>query len=85
MKIISPNNDGPIHLCTMTGTGYDTTTDRDIASEWALLVNISSCMKNIRRSPPDTDTSNLICTNKKMKDLMWLRKNISTIDSDSMQ
>ncbi|KAL2345925.1 hypothetical protein Fmac_007210 [Flemingia macrophylla] len=42
MEIIPPNNDGPIHLSTVTCSSQDTATNGNIASEWALLVNIGT-------------------------------------------
>ncbi|KAK0571018.1 hypothetical protein LWI29_009927 [Acer saccharum] len=39
MKVVTPNNDGPVHLGTVTSTSKDTTPDRNSAGEWAHLVD----------------------------------------------
>lgn len=46
MEIIPPNNNSPIHLSTMTCSSKDTATNRDIAGEGALLVDVGSCDKS---------------------------------------
>lgn len=43
VKVVPSNNYGPHHLGTLASSRNNTTSDRNIASEWALLVNICSC------------------------------------------
>lgn len=42
MKVVAANNDCPIHLGTMTSTSKNATSDGNIASKWAFLINVSS-------------------------------------------
>ena len=42
MKVVTPDDDGPVHLHLSDDTGQDTSTDGDLAGEWALLVHIVS-------------------------------------------
>lgn len=42
VEIIPANDDSAVHLCRNNTTSQDTTTDRHLARERALLVNISS-------------------------------------------
>jgi hypothetical protein len=43
VKVVPSNNDGPHHLGTVASARKNTTSDRNIASERALLVYICSC------------------------------------------
>ena len=38
MEVLSADDEGSVHLGGNNSTGQDTATDRDITSEWALLV-----------------------------------------------
>lgn len=40
MKIVPSDNNSTLHLYLDNGTTKDATPDRDIASEWALLVDV---------------------------------------------
>jgi len=42
MQVISTDNDGSLHLGGQDYTLKDTTTDRDVSSEWAFLIYISA-------------------------------------------
>jgi len=42
VKVISSDDDGSSHLCSYDNTLDDSSSDADIASEWALLINIST-------------------------------------------
>lgn len=41
VKIITPNDDGSVHLSTVASTSKDTTPDGNSASEWTLLIDVS--------------------------------------------
>lgn len=43
VKVVPSNNDGPHHLGTVASASKDSSSDRNIASERALLVYICSC------------------------------------------
>lgn len=51
MEVISADDDGAIHLGRFDTAGKDASTDGDITSEWALVVNVVSCsrMKMVER------------------------------------
>ena len=42
VEVVPANDNRPFHLHTLHNTRQDPTTNGDIASEWALLVNIGS-------------------------------------------
>jgi hypothetical protein len=43
MEVISADDDGAIHLGRFDTAGEDTSTDGNVTSEWALVVNIVAC------------------------------------------
>jgi hypothetical protein len=45
VKVVPSNNDGPHHLGTVASASKNTSSDRNIASERALLVDICSCKR----------------------------------------
>ena len=40
VQVITPDDDGPVHLHLGDDSGQDTSTDGDLAGEGALLVNV---------------------------------------------
>ena len=42
MQVVTTNDNSPRHLGTVASTRENTTPDGDVASEWALLVNVCS-------------------------------------------
>ena len=42
MKIVPADDNGPLHLHLGHDTGQDPTSDGDVASEWAFLVNVGA-------------------------------------------
>lgn len=42
VQVVTTNNNGSLHFVRYNDTTEDTSTNADVSSEWALLVNISS-------------------------------------------
>ena len=42
VKIVPTYNDGSVHFGTVACTCYDATSNRNITSEWAFLINVGS-------------------------------------------
>lgn len=40
VQVVTSDDDGPLHLHLLDHSGEDTTTDRHVTSEWALLVDV---------------------------------------------
>ena len=59
MKIISTNNDSPLHLHFNNNTSKDTISDGNITSEWTLFVNVSTLFSLYKKisGPSDCDTN----------------------------
>lgn len=55
MQIIPSYNDSPLHLHLLDNSCKNTSSDRNIASEWTFLVNVSSFQGLTRRFEPKTD------------------------------
>ena len=46
MNVVSPHNDGLVHLCGLDNAGQDAPSNRDVASERAFLVNVCACISS---------------------------------------
>lgn len=46
MQVVPPDNDSPHHLSAVASTSKDATPNRDIASEGAFLVDVSTCNRS---------------------------------------
>lgn len=42
VQVVAADDDGPLHLHLLHDTSQDAATDRHVASEWALLVDVSA-------------------------------------------
>lgn len=42
VQIVAANDDGPLHLHLLHYTGQNATTNRHVAGEWALLVDVGA-------------------------------------------
>ena len=55
VEVISPDDDGPLHLCRNDNTPHKAAPDRDGASEWALAVDVLAILGGLWSNDTQTD------------------------------
>jgi hypothetical protein len=70
VKIVPADDDSPVHFSTVACSSNDATSNRHSASEWAFLINVSSCVRQIKDTNPQSLTQQAYITEQLNKQVI---------------